>query len=444
MARFEEHFVRDSPLPSTQQLKFGSFESSSFKYKHDAYSTPLKTRDSGVISESFRNDTPVLDHSARFNDLDVSCSSSEVSMKIASPEIKKRHRISLGLASQVSLLLPQEGKGPRKPKANIMPLLRKSSRDDSLSTPLDLSRSSSEHGGLGITANFESGEHQSDPVMDPTSRKEFSGFHHRPTSGTSQLSTTSSSSMNKPGLQNIHTMPQATRSYTPPLSQSYQTSILESDASGKGDSAEGELLGRSGSDTLYASVRASSGQTPRLSLQTHDNSLTRLSGISQTNITGRSSFSYSRDNGSTLDTGSPLSRSSLDFVFRSRTRTSVDPISRAATVQAARQAFEEKEAAKTRKFQEQQMKAEEKQIRRKEKHHWRTSLRDEEPPSPVWEKEPQGKSNPPETLDPSSTTSQPGSNSGSWKSQPKNTWMLFLTWLRTRVFKLRRRVRNLG
>ncbi|KAF7592837.1 hypothetical protein BBP40_012372 [Aspergillus hancockii] len=442
MARFEEHFVRDSPPPSTQQLKIRSYESSFSKYKYDAYATPLKTSDSGVPLKSIRNDTSALDHSsARFNDINGSCSSSEA-MKLPLPELNKRVHIFSGEASQDFLLLSQEAKSLNKHKVATMPLLGKTSGDDSLSTSLDLSRSSSEHDGLGIIANCERGERQNDLAMNFTSRKNFSGFHHRSTSGTSQFSTASISSMNKPVSQNIHPMRQATRSYTPLLGQSYQTSVFESD--GKGDTAEGELLSQSGSDTFYATVRASSGLTPRLSLQTHDNSLTRLPGISQTNVTGRSSFGYSRDNGSMLDTASPISRSSLDFVFRSRTRTSTDPISRAATVQAARQAFEEKEAAKTRRFQEQQIKAEEKQIRRKEKHHWRASLRDEMATSPVWEKEPQGKPSLPEAPNPSSPTSQPGSSSGPWKSQPKNTWMLFLTWLQTRVFKLRRRIRNLG
>ncbi|RHZ43824.1 Clr5 domain-containing protein [Aspergillus thermomutatus] len=52
----------------------------------------------------------------------------------------------------------------------------------------------------------------------------------------------------------------------------------------------------------------------------------------------------------------------------------MDPISRAATIQAARQAFEEKEAAKARKLEEQQLRAEEKQMKRKGKQPWHTSL----------------------------------------------------------------------
>lgn len=468
MAHFEENIVRDS-TPNTHQIETRSSEPSP-KYKCDVHPAFLKTSNSGPPSKSFRNDTSVLAHScARFNHLRGFSSPSKVSTQSALPKIQQQFRILPGEPSQDSPLLTQPrgvefhrladvptlttfydniddlshgAEGLTNPKPYIMPLLQKTSQKDPPTTALSLSHSSLEHGGLGIIATCKRGR-QSDPVVtDLASRKNIPGIHHRSTSGTSQFSSASSSSVNKPGSQNIHLMRQATRSYTPPPSQSHQASLFESDASGNRDSGEGDPLGWSGSDTFYPSVRASSGQTPRLSLQTHDNSFTRLPGISQTNVAGRSSFGYSRDNGSTLDTASPISRSSLDFVFRSRTKASTDPISRAATVQAARQAFEEKEAAKKRKFEEQQMKAEEKQIRRREKHHWRASLRDEETPSPAWEKVPQDAPNLPCGSNPISSTPQPSSNPGSWKSKPKNTWVLFLTWLRTRIFKLRRRITN--
>ncbi|KAE8387174.1 hypothetical protein BDV23DRAFT_161594 [Aspergillus alliaceus] len=470
MARFEEQF-QNSPLLSTQQYKIGSFEPSP-KYKCDAYPIPFEISDCGFYSKSLCNDNPVLAHSsAQYNDLNGSCSSSKVSMKSVLSEIKKQLRILSSEVSQDFLLFKpprradsrrlagvpasntfsedidnfsQRTKGLTKSRPYIMPLLRKVSREPP-STALDFSRASPHHHGLGSITNCEKGDNRGDPDTIFMSRKNFPGLHHRSTSGTSQFPSSTSPSMNNLGSQNIHQMRQGTHSHTPQLSQSYQTSIFDSDASGKGDSAEGELLGRSSSNAFLSSVRRPSGQTPRLSLQTHSNSFTILPGISQTNITSRSSFGYSRDNGSTLDTTSPISRSSLDFVFRSKTRTSTDPISRAATVQAARQAFEEKEAAKTRRFEEQQMKAEEKEMKRKEKHHWRASSKDEEAPGPVWEKEPPGETpNFPPASDPISSTAKPRPSSGSWKSQSKSTWMLFLTWLRTRIFKLRRRIRNFG
>jgi hypothetical protein len=120
----------------------------------------------------------------------------------------------------------------------------------------------------------------------------------------------------------------------------------------------------------------------------------------------------------------------------------MDPISRAATIQAARQAFEEKEAAKARKLEEQQLRAEEKQRRRKGKQDWRASLtvaNEQEPKNGLSEK-----SSVTEELDSPTDQPQRKSNSGTWRSESKTTWMLFLTWLRTRVFKMRRKFQSLG
>lgn len=243
------------------------------------------------------------------------------------------------------------------------------------------------------------------------------------------------STITNPASQHVCRPCPPPRAYTS-ISQSHRASHTESDES---EDSESGTLPRS--DPFPPSARA---RAPRLSLQINDDSFTPLSGISQTSVTGRSSFGYARENGSALDTPSPISRSSLDFVFRSKTRTSVDPVSRAATVQAARQAFQAKEEAKTRKFEEQQMKAEEKQTRRKEKQHSRTSMRDDELQSPVPEDLPEKSSvsdGPHATTAPQPSPSQ--STFKTWKSRSKNTWMLFIIWLRTRVFKLRRRVQKL-
>ncbi|KAL2864868.1 uncharacterized protein BJX67DRAFT_193096 [Aspergillus lucknowensis] len=330
-------------------------------------------------------------------------------------------------------------------KVQIKPLFRMVSRDDSPSTSIDLSRSSVEQEGLGIYTAYERDSVQSDLYTNFPTRRKLSDYHRRSTSGNSQLSTTSSSSIAKAGSQYPYPMRFAPRAYTPPLAaHSCQNSYFEGRGSPKDGVAEGDLLNHSGSEFNDQAGRASSGPRSRLSLQIQDNSFTRLPGASQTNITGRSSFSHSRDNGSTLDTTSPTSRSSLDFVFRSRTRTSMDPVSRAATVQAAREAFEEKEAAKARKFEQQRIKAEERQMKRKEKQDHRASLRDGDIQDKGHEQDTvkdTRKSDSPHRPHPAS---RPPTNSESWKSQSKSTWMLFLTWLRTRVFKFRRRVRRLS
>lgn len=328
-----------------------------------------------------------------------------------------------------------------KPKVHIKPMLRRMSRDDAPSTSIDLSRSSTEQDGLGIYLNLDRDRRQSESLTGSTFRR--AGLHHRSASGTSQFSTATASSITKPGSQYIHPMRQVPSAYTPPLGQSYQTSANESELDDENTKVEPAAF--PGSETHHATPRVSSSgpAAPRLSLHIQDDSFTRLPGISQTNVASRPSFGYSRDAGSTVDTASPSSRTSLDFAFRSRTRTSTDPMSRAATVQAARQAFEEKEAAKARRFEKQQIKAEERQTRRREKRS-RSNGR-ETPAANNLKKEMSEK---PDPLGGSSRTSDTGlppekQQPTSWKSQSKSTWMLFVTWLRTRVFKLRRKLGRL-
>lgn len=337
-----------------------------------------------------------------------------------------------------------------KPKVHIKPILRKMSRDDAPSTSIDLSRSSTEQEGLGIYMNFERDRRHSESLTGVTYRRTPSGLHHRSTSGTSQLSSTTGSSGGKPAAsQYVYPMRPTPRAYTPPLSQSYQTSPNDSDGEDDGLEAESRTESRTPSVVeAHRTHRTSSGPIPRLSLQIEDDSLTRLSGISQTNISSRPSFGYSRDNGSTLDTASPTSRPSLDFVFRSRTRTSTDPVSRQATVQAARQAFEAKEAAKNRRIEKQQIKAEEKQTRRRVK---RTQSEGPgpAPESPAFHSseevsEKTGNMNANEQEPQTKTFKSEGQPSGSWKSQSKSTWVLFMTWLRTRVFKFRRKLKKVN
>ncbi|KAF7517157.1 hypothetical protein PCG10_001559 [Penicillium crustosum] len=307
-----------------------------------------------------------------------------------------------------------------KPKVHIKPILRKLSRDDAPSTSIDLSRSSTDQEGLGIYMNFER-EQRSETLAGVTYKRTPSGLHNRSTSGTSQFSNGSGSTASKPGSQYVHPMRQTPRAYTPPLGQSYEE--LSHDSEELDESPESE-------PSSIQENRTSSGLAlPRLSLQIQDDSFTRLPGISQTNVTSRPSFGYSRE---TDGAASPMSRTSLDFVFRSRTRTSTDPISRAATVQAARQAFEEKEAAKNRRLEKQQIKAEERGSRRRLKRHMSEDLE-----SPVQSRE--------EISEKPQRSIVHGSEepSASWKSQSKSTWVLFMTWLRTRVFKLRRKIKKL-
>lgn len=310
-------------------------------------------------------------------------------------------------------------------KIHTKSLPKKISRDKPLLTSTKHLQSSVKQEGLGV---------QSDSLANFNIRRPVLDRRHRSASGISQKSATSSSSRSHPVSQYVHPMRQVPDAHTA-MGQYDQMSPVESDDSES--SLEGGSENQSSPGAFQPSAHA---QAPRLSLQIHDGSFTPLPGISQTNVAGRSSFGYARDNASALDTPSPISRSSLDFVFRSKTRASVDPVSRAATVQAARQAFEEKEEAKSRKLEQQQMKAEEKQTRRKEKQHWRTSIRDDDDDA-IRSSTPEEISEKPNTSH-KTPASQPQPTSTSWKTRSKSTWMLFITWLRTRVFKLRRRIRN--
>ncbi|KAK5790529.1 hypothetical protein VI817_007816 [Penicillium citrinum] len=361
--------------------------------------------------------------------------------------LDSNHLVSaLGLNESTEGLEYRSQKGkPMKPKVHIKPMLRKMSRDEAPSTSIDLSRSSADQEGLGIYMNFERDRRRSESLTGVTYRRTPSGLHHRSASGTSQLSTGTGSSGGKPAAsQYVYPMRPTPRAYTPSLSQSYQTSANDSDEV-EDDVLETGSRTPSGMDT-HRSHRTSSGPVPRLSLQIEDDSFTRLSGLSQTNISGRPSFGYSRDNGSTLETVSPTSRPSLDFVFRNRSRTSTDPVSRAATVQAARQAFEAKEAAKSRRLEKQQIKAEERQSRR---HVKRTKSEGPESPAThsgqdLSEKSGGLNANERQQQAHSRPTKSEAQPSASWKSQSKSTWVLFMTWLRTRVFKFRRKLRKIN
>ncbi|KAJ5731029.1 uncharacterized protein N7483_005537 [Penicillium malachiteum] len=296
-----------------------------------------------------------------------------------------------------------------KPKVHIKPMLRKMSRDDAPTASIDLSRSSTEQEGLGIYMNMERDRRRSD---------------FQPEQGRAE----------EDRDRNTFILCAQPPKYTPPpLSESYHNSGNESDEL-EDDGLESDPRALSTETNRY--VRASSGPVPRASLQIEDESFTRLPGASQTNISGRPSFGYSRDNGSTYEHNS-IGRNSLDIVFRSRTRNSTDPITRAATVQAARQAFEEKEAAKTRRIEKQQLKAEERQSRR---HLKRQASEGPEIPTLHSTEEISEKPKPPGAK-PAASGQQ--NQSASWKSQSKSTWVLFMTWLRTRVFKFRRKLRKM-
>lgn len=255
-----------------------------------------------------------------------------------------------------------------KSRAKIKPLLRKfTSQED---VKIDLSRSAAENEGLGIYTSSEI------TVPPPTADNKH-GFHNRNISAASELSTNTISS-NRHGAHYVHPMKQTPRPYTPPLANSYQNS-LESEAPTVNTSSDAALFdshsrqpssNTSTTPTPYAPL-PSTRRPPPLHVRT--GSATRLTSSSQTNLPGTpSSLRFNTDTITPTDMVSPTGRSSLENVFRIRSRSNTansnaDPVAQAATVQQMRRQFQEKQAAKDLKYQQAEARAHEKEARRQEK-----------------------------------------------------------------------------
>ncbi|KAJ9194238.1 hypothetical protein DTO164E3_5637 [Paecilomyces variotii] len=364
--------------------------------------------------------------------------------------------------STAAILTPPKPRFARTSKTKntqFRPIRRTS--DDGHPPPIEIPRSVAMPEGLGIRTDVQQDTEDGDSITSIPIRRSTSGFHHRSVSGASQFSSTTSSTT-RSASQHVHPMRKTPSCYTPPLGQSFQNYNGESEPSADTDESSSDTIfpRHSSLDLIRESVTSTGTSFHRPKL-TRDSSLPRFSESSQTTFIGRRSFGHNRDSTGALEPISPISRSSLDFGFRkTRTSTDPDPISRAATVQAARQAFEEKEAAKNRKYEKQQLKAQEKEQRRKQKQLWQRyrdvdvdNLEDATgPEEPVSEKtsEDEGPASNASLRDPSGEQGRPGmaasltgkSRSHPWKTKTRNTWVLFLTWLRTRVFKVTRKLRR--
>ncbi|KAL9100197.1 MAG: hypothetical protein Q9163_004403 [Psora crenata] len=248
---------------------------------------------------------------------------------------------------------PVESSIATKSKEKIRPLLRKFSSQEQVT--IDLSRSASENEGLGVYANSESAA----PIR-ASSGSTRAGYHHRTTSGTSQISTATTSS-NRYGTQYVHPMRQTPRPYTPPLASSYEASL--------GNGTSTTSLRDDPAPTSYAPLPA-----PRRNIASpiHIRTGSGFTNASQTNLPGTPSSLRFPTGIATPDmmVSPTTARSSLESAFRKRSRSNTaqtDPAQQAATVQHLRRQFQEKEAAKDRKYQEVEMKAAEKEQRRREK-----------------------------------------------------------------------------
>lgn len=330
-----------------------------------------------------------------------------------------------------------------KTKTKMKPLLRKLTAEDSKNS-IDLSRSTVENEGLGIYTDLDRDKRQVDPTYAPYERR--SG-HVRSTSGASQFSSTTVSSNNKPGSQYVHPMRQTPRPYTPPVAQAYQASPVgrvSVDNNRSTFEPDAQLRQPSRVDSPHLSS-VSSSQGHRSSLRPRTDSLSELPPSHYSNSSDHQGVA--RADGR-LDTLAPISRTSLDKTLRNRTRTNTDPAVRTANIAAARAAFEEKEAAKARKVERQQMKYSDREKKKQDK-------KDQEVISKV-EKVNSGSlrtsnEKPLRGTEYSSIPAERMAHGGvppgpkrtsSTKKETVNMWVLFMTWLRTRLFKTKKKVKR--
>lgn len=278
-------------------------------------------------------------------------------------------------SAHANLYSAPETKERKSSKVKIKPFLRKFSSQEQMS--IDLSRSVAENEGLGI---YASSEISGGPDSGSGGR---GGYHNRTTSATSQLSSTTTSSNHRYGTQYVHPMRQTPRPYTPPIASSYKTS-LESEAPTVNTSLNTSIEApyfdsnphsqstSSTAGTPYAPLPSSSRRPTALHIRT--SSAARLINSSQTNLPGTpSSLRFNTDTiVSPSDMIAPASRTSFESAFRKRSRSNtaeivIDPAAQKAIVDMKRQEFNEREAAKDLKYQQAELRAQEKEVRRQEK-----------------------------------------------------------------------------
>ena len=356
------------------------------------------------------------------------------------------------------------GSAPSRTKTKIKPLLRKLTGPEDNS--LDLSRSAADNEGLGIYAS-DYGSSQWTPTDGAFASSGKRGpTHNRSTSGASQFSTATTASGSR---QYVHPMRQTPRPYTPPIAQSYQNSVLGSEYSADGAGVGSDEEERIRQIVRDASCRVANSQSPSsqampLQIQTNVSSA-KLLDTSQTNLSGTTSSARRRaDTMSPTDPASPKSRSSLERNFMKRSRTMSDPASRAESIRAARQAFTEKEAAKAQKAEKEEMRALERQNRKLEK--LRESQREKSSNKGKSPNQSAGQNEKIDgvagreysTLTPGQSVSGLGGDGGAHtqgrpgmnrrRSEGANTatstahgrWVAFVVWLKTRLFKLGRKM----
>ncbi|KAF2246582.1 hypothetical protein BU26DRAFT_49668 [Trematosphaeria pertusa] len=351
----------------------------------------------------------------------------------------------------------------------IKPYLRKLSYKDS--NALDLSRPAAENeglAGLGISEYGGTSRTVSDVSFAPVNGR---NRHNRSTSATSQFST--SSSLQRPTAPYMPSIRQTPRPYTPPISKSTPSSVLGSENEVDDIMTDEEFrLRQAAFDPARRSGSLSSTPgvaSPPLRIHT-TGSCTRLGGsYSQSSISLTSPVAQSRSRGDTLKsmdtTASPSSRTSFDKAFgfiRGGRDSPVDAASRAASIHAARQAFLEKEEAKERKYDREAHKQAERDYRKQHKKDERErrkseseerkrarSISDsnEKTPRPSVGGRQYSDHRPPHSssLPNHVTTVSYEKHSGAMPKvtksrEAKGRWLRFVTWFKTRLLRMSRRL----
>jgi hypothetical protein len=357
------------------------------------------------------------------------------------------------------------GHTPNGPALKIKPYLRKlTSKDDN---KIDLSRPAAENerlAGLGIHDLYTPSKSVSDVAFTPVNGR---ARHNRSASNNSQFS---NSSLQRPTAPYAHPMRQTPRPYTPPVAKSYTTSMIGSEVSDEALDimSDDEYRYR---QRMYEPGRRSdsisSMPAPPAALHLHTSgSFTRLNNQSQSSLP--STMPTGRSRGDTLrsfDTASPSSRTSMEksvsFV-RGAKDEPIDPAARAASIRAARIAYNEKEAEKERRAEKEELKRLELENRKRAKKEDRQRRKSDAEDKRTRSRSDSGNN---EKVDfvgkayndftPAHTRSLPAhvptaapsarlahnrTSTRSSRRSAKSTWVGFLAWFRTRLLRLGRKL----
>jgi hypothetical protein len=368
----------------------------------------------------------------------------------------------------------------------IKPYLRKLSLKDSANgnNAIDLSRPTAENEKIASL-----GMHDYDYAAPSKSAADVSfnpiaasgrSRHTRTTSNNSQFST--ASGHQRPTAPYAHPMRQTPRPYTPPITRSYTaSSLLGSDIS---DEAMGILpdddlhRGQHSFDPTRRSGSIGSLPTrPQAPYLPSSSSLTRLnaSNPSQSSLPPAPTTRPRGDTLHSIDTATPSSRTSTDKAIsfiRSGRDEPVDAASRAATIMAARIAYQEREVAKSRKVEKEVLKQQEKENRKRQQKEDRQRQKSEDKQRRLSEGDDRrsrtrtNSSNekmefvgkPYNDYTPANIrslpahvpTAKPNGYAKADKSRPslgksvKSTWLGFLAWFRTRLLRLQKKLGRHG